>query len=142
MFERKRSCDFKKCRMRIPIANEIANRRQAFGNRFLRDHFAVHADTFTKRDEVRGCEQAGAIFSCPEDRIDHRANRTFAVRSSNVNDPAVAKLDLKRGDEPLDIFQAELDPEALEAIQPDESLLVGRESRQGRLSDFHSTTEK
>ena len=54
----------------------------------------------------------------------------------------VAKIDMKRRDEPPDIFQAELDPEALEAIQPGERLFVGRESRHGGLPDFHGTTEK
>ena len=91
---------------------------------------------------MRGYEQTRAIFLGAQDRIDHCADGAFAIRSSNVNDPAVAKLDLKRGDEPLDIFQAELDPEALEAIQPGERPFVGRESRHGGLPDFHDTTEK
>ena len=110
--------------MRIPIADEIANCRQAIGNRVLGNHFAIHTNAFSKSDEVRGREQAAAISLYAQDRIDHRANGAFAIGTGDVNDCAAAKIETQRGEKSFNIFQAELDPEALEAIKPGERLAV------------------
>jgi hypothetical protein len=48
-----------------------------------------------------------------------------------VNDSGAAKIDTKDGNEPLDIFEPELDPEALKAVEPGERPWV-----------IHGTTEK
>jgi hypothetical protein len=48
-----------------------------------------------------------------------------------VDDPDAAKIDTKNGDEPLDIFEPEFDPEALKAVEPGERLWI-----------VHGTTEK
>jgi hypothetical protein len=48
-----------------------------------------------------------------------------------MDDPGAAKIDTKDGDEPLDIFEPELDPEALKAVEPGERPRV-----------IHGTTEK
>ena len=86
MFQRERGRDFEKRRMRIPIRDQIANRGQTVGNRVLGNHFAVHANAFAKRDEVRGGEETGAISLRATDRIDHGADRAFAVCAGDVND--------------------------------------------------------
>src|SRR6266516_3721747 len=39
----------------------------------------------SKRDEVRGCEQTGAMSVCAQDRIDHGTNRAFAIRPGDVD---------------------------------------------------------
>ena len=85
MLKRKRGGDFKKSRMRVPIGDEIANRRQATGDRILGNHFAIRTNTFAKGDKVRGCEQTGAISLCAQDRIDHGTNRAFAIRPGDVD---------------------------------------------------------
>src|SRR4030095_15920425 len=100
------------------------------GDRVFRNHIAVHTNAFAKRNEVRGRKQTGAISLCTADRIDHGANGAFAVCARDVNDLA---KDFWRGactpqtefvKQTLDVFQAELDPEALEAVKPGERFLV------------------
>src|SRR5205807_2051603 len=103
----------------------------------FRNHLAIHADAFAKRDKVRGREQAGAISLCPADRIDHGANRAFAVRSRDVNDLectsarcvgrrafAAANAATTFVEQSLDVFQAELYPEALKAVEPGKRLTI------------------
>jgi hypothetical protein len=41
-----------------------------------------------------------------------------------MDDSGAAKIDMKRSDEPLDIFQPKFDPEALKAVKPRERLFV------------------
>ena len=72
--------------MRIPIRDQIANRRQAVGNRILGNHFAVHTNALAKRDKVRGSEETGAISLRATDRIDHGANGAFAVCAGDMDD--------------------------------------------------------
>src|SRR4030095_6082027 len=124
MFQCERGCDFEKSRVWIPTANQIANGREAIGSRLFGNHFAVYANALTERDKVRGCEQAGRISLCATDRIDHGANGAFAVCAGDVNDFAVAKIDAQLSDESLDIFQAQFDPEALEAVEPCERVFI------------------
>jgi hypothetical protein len=132
MFESERGRNFKKCRVRIPISDEIANCGQAIRDCVFGNHFAVYANAFAKGHEVRRREQTGAITLCPQDRIDHCANGTFAIGPSHMDDSGAAKIDMKRSDEPLDIFQPKFDPEALEAIEPSERFFI----RQGRSRHF------
>jgi hypothetical protein len=56
------------------------------------------------------------------DRIDHRADRAFSVGARDVNDARAAKIDIQFGNQTLDIFQAEFDPEALKAVEPGKRL--------------------
>jgi hypothetical protein len=127
--EGKRRGDFKKRRMCVPISDEIANCCQAVGNGFLGNHFAVQANAFTKRDKVRGCEQTRSISLCAQNRIDHGANGPFTIRAGDMDDAARTKIDVQLGDQSPNIFQAELDAEALEAIEPDKCLFVLQRSR-------------
>src|SRR6266498_5108437 len=98
-------------------------------DRVFRNHFSVNPNAFAKRDEVRGCEQAGTISLCVANRIDHGANRAFAIRSRDVNDLECRGACAKRRafdtnaattfvEQTLDVFQAELDSEALKAVEP------------------------
>src|SRR6266496_2708058 len=99
-------------------------------DRIFRNHLAIRTNTFAKRDKVRGREQAGAISLCPADRINHGANRAFAVRSRDVNDlKCISARRVERRafdtnaattfvEQTLDVFQAELDSEALKAVEP------------------------
>ncbi len=98
MFHRERGGDFKKCRMRIPIGDEIANRVQTISNGVLGNHFAVHANAFAERDEVRRREKAGAMSLRAADRIDHGANGAFAVCAGYVDDfPRKGDLQIAHG---------------------------------------------
>src|SRR5437667_5508363 len=72
--------------MRIPSSDQVVNYRQSIRNRVLGNHFAVRANPFTERYEVRGGEQPGAISLRATDGIDHGTNRTFAVCAGDVND--------------------------------------------------------
>src|SRR5436309_5825379 len=122
--------------MRIPIGDQIANRGQSIGNCVLRNHFAVNANPFTERDEVRGCEEAGAISLRATDRIDHGANGAFTVCAGDVNYArrGYARRSERRAfdttaattfvEQPLRVFQPKLDTEALEAVEPGERLFV------------------
>jgi hypothetical protein len=110
--------------MRIPTGDQIANRDQTVGNRVLGNHFAIHTNPFAERDEVRGREEAGAMSLRATDRIDHGANGAFAVCSGHVNDASSAKIHIQPGKESPDVFQAKLDTEALEAVEPGERLFV------------------
>ncbi|PYJ74016.1 MAG: hypothetical protein DME72_04340, partial [Verrucomicrobia bacterium] len=116
---------------RIPISDEIANCIQAIRDCFFGNHFTIDANSFAERNEVRGGEQAGAIFLRTQDRINHCANGAFPIGSGDVDDPGAAEIDMELGDEPLDIFEPEFNPEALKAVEPGE-----------RLSVIHGTTEK
>src|SRR5438874_7254127 len=119
--------------MRIPTGGQIANRAQAVGNRVLGNHFAVYSNPLSKRDEVRGSEEAGAISPRATDRIDHGANGAFAVGAGDVDDSkcrgatlgerrasAVANAATTSVEQAPDVFQAKLNTEALEAVKPGE----------------------
>src|SRR5437660_9435514 len=54
MLQRQSCCDFKKCRMRIPIANACTNFSETERDFVFRDFLAVHKNAFAKTDEVRG----------------------------------------------------------------------------------------
>jgi len=110
--------------MRIPTGDQIANRGQTVGNRVLGNHFAIYANPLSKSYQVRGCEEAGAMSLRATDRIDHGANGAFAVCSGHVNDASSAKIHMQFGKESPDVFQAKLDTEALEAVEPGERLFV------------------
>ena len=84
---------------------------------------------------MRGYEQAGAIALRPTDEIDHGADGALAVCAGDVDDfgcKALAaasawRLNKRRYniiEQPLDIFETQFDPEALEAVKPGERLLV------------------
>src|SRR6266705_3509423 len=141
MFQRKRGCDFKKGWMRLPICDQLANARQSRRDFIFRNHFTVHTDSLAESDEVRRDEEAGAIFPCPTDRIDHGADRPLAVCSRDVDDAWFSRsfrrgagngtrgacdlqINVQLADETLDVLQPELDPEALKAIEPGERLRV------------------
>ena len=64
------------------------------GDRVFGNHFAIDANAFAKGDEVRGGEEAGAITLRAADRIDHRADGTFAVRAGDVDDARARKIDM------------------------------------------------
>src|SRR5207237_6353849 len=105
-------------------------------DRIFRNHVAVYPNAFAKRDQVRRREQSGAISLCATNRIDHGTNGALTIGSSDVNDLArnggfgVAEADLKIAppgksvEQALDVFQAELDPEALQAVKPGERFMV------------------
>src|SRR5207249_10421948 len=122
--------------MRIPTGGQIANRAQAVGNRVLGNHFAVYSNPLSKRDEVRGSEEAGAIPLRATDGIDHGTDGAFASGACDVDD--LACRGTRRGEPRVfgtngsttfveqapDIFQPELDAEALEAVEPGARLLL------------------
>jgi hypothetical protein len=124
MFQRKRGRDFKEGWMRLPICDELANVRQASRDFIFRNHFAAYADALAERDQVRGGEESGPIVLGTADRIDHRADGAFAVSARDVNDARIAKIGMQVGDQSPNIFQPELDPEALKAVEPGERLGV------------------
>src|ERR1700730_3773966 len=131
MFQTERGRDFEKRWVRFPIAYEFANFLQAGRNLILRNHFAIHLNSFAESDEVRGGKQAGGIFCRTTDRIDHCADGAFAVCARDVYDPRFTGIDLQLGDQSPNVIQAELDPEALKAVEPGERLFI-----------LHDTDEK
>src|SRR5438445_13623991 len=104
--------------MRLPTGDQIANRGQTVGNRVFGNHFATYANPLSKSYQVRGDEQASAISLRATDRIDHGANGAFAICSCDVNDASSAKIHMQPGKESPDVFQAKLNTEALEAVEP------------------------
>src|SRR6266404_1520955 len=115
--------------MRIPSGDQITNGGQTICNRVLGNHFAIYTNAFAKRDEVRGGEQAGAMSVGATDRIHHGANGALAVCAGDVNDFECRGACAKRRafdtnaattfvEQSPDVFQAELDAEALEAVEP------------------------
>src|SRR6266566_6375127 len=133
MVQRERSCNFEKGRVRAPIRDEIPYHRQAVGNCVLGNHFTIYANPFAERDEVRGYEQTGAITLRATDGIDHGANGALTVRAGDVDDLnrsvrgacAPQALQAELVEQTLDIFQPQLNAEALQTIQPRERLFVG-----------------
>ncbi len=73
---------------------------------------------------MRGRKKPSPIFLRATDRIDHRADGAFAICARDVDDTRIVKIDVQLGDQPLDVFQAELDPEALKAVEPGERLFI------------------
>jgi len=60
-----------------------------------------------------------------------------------VNHATLVKIDVELREEPPDVFQAELDPEALKAVEPGERLLIcQRRSRHKGPSYIHGITAK
>src|SRR6476646_3822891 len=121
--------------MRVPIGDQSTNRGQTICNRVLGNHFAVDANPFAKRDEVRGGEEAGAISLRATNRIDHRANGSFAVRAGDMDDFGCRGTCARRrafdtnavttfSEKSLRVFQPEFYAEALEAVEPGERLPV------------------
>ena len=90
MFQGKGSYDFKKCRMRIPIADAFANFSETERDTIFGNHFAVYPNPFAKGDEVRGGKQTGAITGGATDCVDHSADGTLPVRAGDVNDGTLA----------------------------------------------------
>ena len=129
--------------MWVPIRDQLANVRQSGRDFIFRNHFAVYADSFAKRDQMRGDEEAGPVFLGATDRIDHGADRALAVGAGDVNHPRVRKIDIQLANQPLDIFEAEFNAEALKAVEPGERLSVfNRWSRHSGPSHIHETEEK
>src|SRR6266571_3943220 len=110
--------------MRVPVGDKMTNCGQAVSDCVLGNHFAIYANAFTKRDEMRGGKEAGAIALRATDRIDRRTDRAFAICACDVNDVSSAKIHIQLCKESPDVFQAKLDAEALEAVQPGERLFV------------------
>src|SRR5438477_6534651 len=131
MFEGEGGGDFKESRMRFPFYDVIANLGQRRRHRLFRNHLATYANALTESDEVRGCEQTGAIFLRATDRVDHGADRAFAIGAGDMNDARAGQVDMQLVDQPPDVFQSELDAEALKAVEPGERLPV-----------FHCVEEK
>src|SRR5437868_3451344 len=83
----RQSCrDFKKCRVRIPIANAFTNFGETARDLVFGNHFAVHANPIAKTDEVRGGEQTSPKTRCSRDCVDQCADGPFTIRASDVND--------------------------------------------------------
>ena len=59
---------------------------QTIRDRILGDEFAVYANPFSERHEVRGYKQTGAISLRSTDGLDHGAYRAFAICAGDVND--------------------------------------------------------
>src|SRR5438874_12600226 len=92
-------------------------------DRFFRNHVAVYPNPFAKCDQVRRREQASAISLGPANRIDHGANGALAVCACHMNDLEGTGA-TTFVEQPLDVFQAELDPEALQAVKPGQRFMV------------------
>jgi hypothetical protein len=56
--------------------------------------------------------------------IDHGANGTFSICAGDMDDLALTKSDIQFRDESPDVFQAKLNPEALETVEPRKRLFV------------------
>ena len=90
VLERERCCYFKKRWVGIPIPDEIPDDVEIGGDVIFGNHVVVDTNAFAKRDQVRGSEQPGAITVRAQDRLNHRADRSFSVRAGNMNNPACA----------------------------------------------------
>src|SRR5437867_448912 len=77
---------FKKCRMRIPIANAFTDFGETARDFVWGNHLAIYADAFAKTDEVRGGEQGRPVTGSTRNRIDESADGAFAVCPGDVND--------------------------------------------------------
>ena len=97
MLQRQGGRDFKKCRMRIPIANAFTNFAETARDLVFGNLIAVHANAFAKTDEVRGGEQSGAVIGSTSDRIDHRADGSLTISAGDVNDLAASAPQLEGG---------------------------------------------
>jgi len=110
--------------LRIPIGNETAKIGEAVCNFAFGNHFAVHADSFAKGDEVRGGKETGAKVRGAADGIDHRADGAFAVGAGDVDDPLTFSRNVQLAQQALDIFEPELDPETLRSVEPGQRLTI------------------
>ena len=104
MIQGQRGRNFKKCRMRVPSADHLSNGVETVRHFRLPDHFAVYANAFAVADEVRGGEETGAIAGRATDRIDHRADRAFAVGAGDVDDPLVFCRKVQLAKKTLNVF--------------------------------------
>ena len=90
----------------------------------MRNQFPLDLDSLTEGDKVRRDEKPGPVVCRPTNGVGHCANRSFAVGPGNVDDARMAETDSDLGDEPPNVFQSELDSEALKPIEPGERLRV------------------
>src|SRR5437868_8022127 len=123
MSQGKRSRNFKKCRMRIPGRNQIANLSQPTSDLFFGDHFAIDLDTLAKADKVRGGEKAGEMASGTTDRLCHGTNRAFPVRTGDVDDLRW-KTQLQFTQQTLDVLETKFDPVALGRVKPRQGFAI------------------
>jgi hypothetical protein len=124
MIECERSRYFEKCRMRVPIPDPLAKTIQPAGDFIGRDHFAVHPNALAVGDEVGGDEKTGAVVRRAANGIDHGADRAFAVGAGHVDDSLIFSRNVQVAEQALDIFEPELDPEALGSVKPGERLVI------------------
>src|SRR5262249_38655694 len=98
---------------------------------------AIYTNPFSKRDEVRGDEQAGAKSLRATDGVDHGANGSFTVCAGHMDDFgcrgarrcarwafAAANVAATFVEQAPSVFESQFDPEALETVKPGERLFV------------------
>src|SRR5438132_11102142 len=83
--------------MRIPIANAFTNFAETARDFVFGNLIAVHANAFAKTDEVRGGEQTSPMTCGSRQSVGHCANRAFAIRARDVDDPAASAFQLEGG---------------------------------------------
>jgi hypothetical protein len=116
--ERKRSRDFKKRRRMIPTGDQIADRGQRRSHIFFADHLAVDLNPLPKRDQVRRRKQASLQTRLAADRVEHRAHRSLAVGSGDVDEFQPGRIDAECTDQAPRIFQSQFDAVKLCAVEP------------------------
>ena len=124
MNQGERGCDLKKCRVRLPILDQIAEHCQPAGDLVGCNHLAAHPNPLAESHEVRGGKEPGAITGRARDGIDHGADGTFAVGPGDVNDSLIRTGNVQLTEQTLDVFEPKLDPETLCSVKPGERFPV------------------
>ncbi len=99
--------------------------------RRLSHRLSVHDEPLRQVDQVRGGIPAAAIPLASQRLVDDRRDRSFAVRTGDVNglEPALGMTE--RLDEVRHVLQPELDPEELEAGEIRPGILIHYLPREG-----------
>ncbi len=124
-FEREHRRYLKKRRRVRTFRAEFAQPREVAGHELTRNPLAVDLDTLTKIDQMRRGVKTGAVPGPAQDRIQHRANRAFAIGASDVENPEPIVRVTASIKETNRILEPELDAELLRRIKPCQRLLVG-----------------
>ncbi len=119
------SGQFKERRRMRPIGGELTKNLQSAPDCLLRNLPAINPNALAKVDEMRRSVEPGSASPGAEDRIQHRANRSLAVRARYVQKGEAFLRIAQAPKQASNIVEPKLDAELLCRIKPGERLFVG-----------------
>jgi hypothetical protein len=124
--ERERKRELKKRRMRIPVADELTQAREAGFDLAFGDAAARIADALREVDKVWRGEKACVVPCGLQNGVDEGAGAAFAIRARDVDEPLPRLRHAELPQQPVHGIQPQLDAEHLRGVEPGEGRGHGR----------------